>query len=56
MESLAKQAVANYNEEITSKITENSLLEGTNNIDKKRDDYFIEAGHFIIIDSLSALF
>ncbi len=48
VESLAKQAVANYNEEITSKITENSLLEGTNNIDKKRDDYFIEAGHFII--------
>ncbi len=45
---LSKQAVANYNEEITSKITENSLLEGTNNIDKKRDDYFIEAGHFII--------
>lgn len=48
VESLAKQAVANYNEEITSKMTENSLLEGTNNIDKKRDDYFIEAGHFII--------
>lgn len=44
---LSEQAVPNYNEEITSKITEGSVLEAAGQ-DNKRDDYFVDAGRFII--------
>lgn len=44
---LSEQAVPNYNEAITSKITEGSVLEAAGQ-DNKRDDYFVDAGRFII--------